>query len=225
MTNEVTKAFVEEIRISLETMSPRNAGSFRVIRREWSGRLKSFSGASVVALAKRLVRFGFWDRIFSYELIACHEEAPQVITRGDVVSLARGMEGWGEVHAFLGYIAGRAWLNGKICDKTVHAWAVSRNRWWRRAALVSTVPLNRHRAGGSRSSARTLKVCRLLVDDRDEMVVKALSWALRELSKRDHAAVRSFLKQNDGVLAARVRREVTNKLRTSLKNPRRSSRA
>ena len=60
----------------------------------------------------------------------------------------------------------------------------------------------------------------MLLSDRDDMVVKALSWALRELAKRDAGAVRKFLAENDGALAARVLREVRNKLTTGLKNPR-----
>ena len=51
------------------------------------------------------------------------------------------------------------------------------------------------------------------------MVTKALSWALRELSKRDPAAVRGFLAARSGALAALVLREVRNKLETGLKNP------
>ncbi len=60
----------------------------------------------------------------------------------------------------------------------------------------------------------------MLVDDRDDMVVKALSWALRELSKRDAKSVRSFLRKYRDQLAPRVLREVNNKLKTGLKNPR-----
>jgi 3-methyladenine DNA glycosylase AlkD len=52
------------------------------------------------------------------------------------------------------------------------------------------------------------------------MVVKALSWALRELSKRDPEAAEQFLEEHQGVLASRVLREVRNKLSTGLKNPR-----
>jgi 3-methyladenine DNA glycosylase AlkD len=51
------------------------------------------------------------------------------------------------------------------------------------------------------------------------MVVKALSWALRELVVHDPAAVEAFLAQHEAVLAARVEREVRNKLETGLKNP------
>ena len=85
--------------------------------------------------------------------------------------------------------------------------------------MVSTVPLNNKARGGSGDAPRTLDVCRMLVEDRDDMVVKALSWALRALAVRDPKAVRAFLAQHKGVVAPRVRREVQNKLLTGLKNP------
>jgi 3-methyladenine DNA glycosylase AlkD len=59
----------------------------------------------------------------------------------------------------------------------------------------------------------------MLVDDPDDMVVKALSWALRSLVVHDPDGVRDFLGEHNDALAARVRREVTNKLETGLKNP------
>jgi 3-methyladenine DNA glycosylase AlkD len=59
------------------------------------------------------------------------------------------------------------------------------------------------------------------VDDRDDMVIKAMSWALRELAKRDAESVQAFIDEHEDRLAARVLREVRTKLRTGLKNPRR----
>jgi 3-methyladenine DNA glycosylase AlkD len=50
------------------------------------------------------------------------------------------------------------------------------------------------------------------------MVVKALSWALRELSKSDKPAVEKFMETYDLQLAGRVRREVYTKLQTGRKN-------
>jgi 3-methyladenine DNA glycosylase AlkD len=85
--------------------------------------------------------------------------------------------------------------------------------------LVSTVALNVRSHGGQGDVPRTLAVCRLLVDARDDMVVKALSWALRELVVHDPEAVRGFLEEYGERLAARVKREVRNKLATGLKNP------
>ena len=98
-------------------------------------------------------------------------------------------------------------------------WAHSEDRWWRRIALVCTIALNKRTWGGTGDIPRTLKICRLLVEDKDDMVVKAMSWALRELIKHDAETVRNFLNEFNNILAARVKREVNNKLTTGLKNP------
>jgi 3-methyladenine DNA glycosylase AlkD len=83
--------------------------------------------------------------------------------------------------------------------------------WCWRRALVATVPL--------RDSKRTLAICGMLIDDRHDLVVKALSWALRAMSKYDAKAARAFIGEHRERLAARVIREVGNKLTTGLKNP------
>jgi 3-methyladenine DNA glycosylase AlkD len=116
-------------------------------------------------------------------------------------------------------LAGPAWREGQIADRVVHRWAASPDRWWRRTALVCTVALNNKARGGAGDGPRTVDVCQLLVADRDDMVVKALSWALRELAKRDALTARPFVDQHEKDLAARVLREVGNKMRTGLKNP------
>jgi 3-methyladenine DNA glycosylase AlkD len=55
------------------------------------------------------------------------------------------------------------------------------------------------------------------------MVVKALSWALREVAKKHPGEAQRFLARHQGALAPRVTREVQNKIDTGLKNPRRAS--
>ncbi|HEY1305637.1 MAG TPA: DNA alkylation repair protein [Vicinamibacterales bacterium] len=131
--------------------------------------------------------------------------------------MAAGLSDWGSVDLFGVTIAGPAWREGRISDRHVMRWARSKDRWRRRLSLVATVPLNSRARGGAGDPARTLAVCRLLADDRDDMVVKALSWALRELSKRDAGCVKEFLRTEDQRLAARVRREVRAKLETGRK--------
>jgi 3-methyladenine DNA glycosylase AlkD len=54
-------------------------------------------------------------------------------------------------------------------------------------------------------------------------VMKALSWALRELAKKHPEEVRRFLDAHEAHVAARVQREVRNKIVTGQKNPRRGS--
>ena len=110
------------------------------------------------------------------------------------------------------FISGPAWRAGLLSDRLILKWAASKDRWWRRAALVSTVPLNVRAQGGQGDPVRTLAVCETLVDDRDDMVVKALSWALRALSVRDAAAVQRFVSKHEARLAALVRRQVKHKI-------------
>lgn len=150
----------------------------------------------------------------------------------ELQEFGQGMDSWNAVDCFSRYLAGPAWQARQVPDSLIHGWARSPDRWWRRAALVATVALNRpapapsgrsppldsRARGGRGNTPRTLRVCRMLVADRHDMVVKAMSWALRELAKRDPRAVRDFLATQP--VAARVAREVRNKLTTGLKNPR-----
>jgi 3-methyladenine DNA glycosylase AlkD len=155
------------------------------------------------------------------ELIARHPAA-KALNADEFDRLGRGMRSWNETDTFAIYLAGPAWRNGQISSAVIHRWARSPDRWWRRAALVCTVPLNRKTRGGRGDAKRTLAVCRMLEKDRDPMVVKALSWALRDLAIRKPSAVRGYLAQRRGHLPALALREVRNKLDTGLKNPRKS---
>lgn len=59
----------------------------------------------------------------------------------------------------------------------------------------------------------------MLMNDPDDTIVKALSWALRELVVHNPEEVKEFIHAHEGVLATRIEREVRNKLTTGLKNP------
>ncbi len=195
--------------------------SLRALRRDCSGRLKGTEPRCIVHLATRLLEHpGIEFRFVASELIHYHRPALRSLRAKDLERLGHGIDSWGAVDTFACYLAGPAWRERQVSDRLVHRWARSKDRWWRRAALVSTVPLNNRAQGGRGDTERTLAVCRLLAHDRDDMVVKALSWALRELAKRDPKGVRQFLAKNAAILAPRVVRETRNKLTTGLKNPR-----
>jgi 3-methyladenine DNA glycosylase AlkD len=204
----------------LRALTDHSVGGQRAVRRQVSAELKAVPAEDVVALADELVDRHRW---VAYELVYHHRGALDALDDDRVVRFGRGMEGWDQVDAYGRYISGPAWRIGVVDDELIHGWTRDPSRWWRRAALVSTVPLNLRAAGGTGDTARTLAVCRLLVADRDDMVVKALSWALRALAVVDPAAARAFLAEHEGAVAARVRREVTAKLDTGRKHPRRSS--
>jgi 3-methyladenine DNA glycosylase AlkD len=218
-------AMVARITARLEGLPRRDAGSLRKLRREITPEIATEKARQVLELAVQL----FQSRTpggtaVACELILYHRSALAAVRAADLERLGANMSSWGEVDTFAG-VAGPAWRNGQISDRTVASWARSPSRWWRRAALVSTVPLNVKAQGGTGDAARTLAVCSILVDDRDPMVVKAMSWALRALSVRDPEAVRSFLQKNETGLATLVKREVRNKLDTGRKAGRRKSSA
>src|SRR5262249_4942305 len=121
---------------------------------------------------------------------------------------------------FCYYVSGPAWRSGRIKDAQIHKWARSKDKWWRRAALVSTVPLNVRAQGGKGGAKRTLGVWEMLVADGTDVVVKAMSWALRALAFREPRVVEQFLMKHDNELAALVKREVRNKIEKGVKNPR-----
>jgi 3-methyladenine DNA glycosylase AlkD len=209
----------EEIDQRIRALPDRSTASIRRVRREYSTCLHDASFAEVLAVADALVARQRW---MAYELLYFHPSRLAGIGIADVERLGQGINSWDTVDAFARYIAGPAWQRGFIPDEAIQRWAVSPDRFWRRAALVATVPLNLRAAGGTGDTQRTLDICARLVDDHDDTIVKALSWALRELVKTDPEAVRAFLATHETALAARVKREVRNKLETGLKNPRRS---
>jgi len=196
-----------------------NTPSQRVVRRKYSRLLRDAPGEFVLDVARELIyRYDRW--MVPCELVRHHPQAFQQVDAQVIEDMGQRMHGWGRVDCLTRTLAGPAWLQGQVHDERVQQWARSDSPWWRRAALVSTVAWNVRSRGGPGDVPRTLAVCRMLVGDHEDTVVKALSWALRELVVHDPRAVRDFLRDHSEVLAARVKREVTNKLETGLKNPR-----
>ncbi len=200
---------VDGLLADIARAEPAMTPGLRDLRRGWSAMLKGASAAEVLALAQvfhdRLPQERRW---LAHELIRFHREAFAAFGDAQAGRMSGGLSSWQAVDAFGTILSGPAWAAGRITDGQVEAWAGSQDRWLRRLALVSTV-----KAGGA---ARSLAVCKGLVADRDDMVVKAMSWALRALSQQDRAAVEAFLSEQ--TVAARVRREVTAKLTTGLKS-------
>ncbi|MCD4686002.1 MAG: DNA alkylation repair protein [Anaerolineae bacterium] len=190
----------------------------RVIVKDISKRIKKEAAANVIALALALVDTGGFEcQQVAYELLSRHKAALTSLTLEDLNALAVTLDNWVSVDTFAGYLAGPAWRDGRIPSEVIYHWAASEDRWWRRTAVVCTVALNQKARGGTGDPERTLDICARVAADTDEMVAKALSWALRELSKRDSDPVIAFLDAHDDKLPARVKREVRRKLDTGCK--------
>ncbi len=218
------EALAAEIEARLNALPDSKVETVRTLRREFSKRLSREEPAVVIAVALRLLAGDDIEhRLVAYELVESHKAALHSLGERELESLGNGIDSWEDVDTFACSLSGQVWRAGQVPDTLIERWAQSPDRWWRRAALVSTVPLNNRARGGKGDTTRTLHICRLLATDRDDMVYKALSWALRQLVTHDAQAVRNFLQEQQGILAPRVVREVQNKLTTGLKNPRKKS--
>ena len=202
----------------IKALPVRNTSTLRTVRRKYSRILQEAPVEFILQLARDLCKIEAY-RWIAYELILGHRAAFERLGPTELEELGQGINSWWTVDAFARTLSGPAWLRGQVSDQLIIKWTRSNNSWWRRAALVSTVALNVRSQGGQGDVVRTLRICRALAGDQEDMVAKALSWALRELVVHDAGAVKLFLDEHDKILAARVKREVSNKLRTGLKNP------
>ena len=154
----------------------------------------------------------------AYELIGKNNKLWPFITLEHVEKLKRNLDNWASVDGFAVYVCGVQWRLGTVSDAWINALLKSKDHWERRLAVVSTVALNLKSRGGTGDVARTIAVCEQVVNDKQDMVVKALSWALRELSKRERDVVSEFIEKHRNSLAKRVLKEVSHKLEFGTKN-------
>lgn len=219
ITAKELAAEVEEEMLSARSTS---VPVLSAIRKNISRKIKLSDRQIVIEAALALISRNRVHRFIPYELVQNHPAAMEGITWSEVEQLAEGMGSWSEVDSFGCFVSGPAWAAERIRDSKIKTWAKSSDRWRRRAALVSTLALN-GRPVVRDSTKRTLEICQMLIYDRHDMVVKAMSWALRRLGTVDPDASRSFVNRHREQLASLIVREVSRKLETGRKDGRRSA--
>lgn len=216
------KKIAKELYDDIHIVQVKNTPNLRRVRLKYSKKLAQAEPEQIFDFVRYFID-NYDYRWIAFEIIRYHKTAIKIIGVQELKEFGKQINSWGASDVFAGYLAGPAWRNGQVPDELITSWANSIDYWWRRTALVCTVALNRRSAGGRGDSHRTLKICRMLAADKNEMVIKALSWALRELIAHDPESVQKFMREHASVLAARVKREVKNKLTTGRKNPSRTA--
>jgi 3-methyladenine DNA glycosylase AlkD len=179
----------DEIVARLSALAGEKTAAIRGVRREFSRQLAKSSPELIVRLALRLTRRKVTlSRFFAYELVQHHRQALASLRARSLEELGHHLDSWVAVDTFACCLAGPAWRQRQISDALIKRWARSKDRWWRRAALVSTVPLNTKARGGTGDAFRTLKTCAMLVNDRT-------TWLLRHSRGRSVSWLSAILNQ------------------------------
>ncbi len=191
----------------------------KILASDWSNILSDFSIQQWIELCIELTQKGIFEcQILAYELLWKNKKVLERLNSEQILALGNNLDNWASVDNYSTLIAGWHWREGTLPDSQIMDWLKSENRWLRRVAVVCTISLNLRSKGGTGEPDRTLMICEKMIDDRDEIVVKALSWALRELSKSHKIQVHDFLMKYWEKLHPLVRREVMLKLNTGRKN-------
>ncbi len=193
--------------------------NLKIALKELSKQTKLLKNQEKLNLIKQLIdRDVFELQQIAFEYLQTEKNLYKSLTKEYIESIEKNLDNWLSVDYFGALVVGCAWRENLINTEFVKRYLSSDDFWIRRIAVVATVSLNQKARGGHGDSKRTLEICQLVVDDHQEMIIKALSWALRELVKIDKESVIEFINEYKDRLHKKVLREVNNKLETGLKN-------
>lgn len=88
-------------------------------------------------------------------------------------------------------LLGRFLYDFNLNRQLLYEFAVSKNMWKRRIAIVSTMYFVK-----KNDFADTLKIAKILIDDKEDLLQKAIGWLLREIGKKDINILKKFIFEN-----------------------------
>ena len=226
------KQLIDDIRSSLDSFSDKKRVEYahksfptkmhvigvtvphlKIVLKELKVQTKSFSTEQKWIVIKLLINENVFElQQLAFEYIQSDKMVRSSITENDIHAMEKNMDNWLSVDYFGTFVVGYAWRENLISTEKVKNYLASDDFWIRRIAVVATISLNQKARGGTGDSKRTLDICRLVVSDHNEMIIKALSWALRELVKVDKKPVIDFIEKHEAKLSKKVLKEVKNKL-------------
>lgn len=220
LSEEKSREFTKKMIPCQKTVYGVKTPQLKIIIKELRLETKAYSLRDKIELGIGLVHTNIFELgQIGYEFIGLDNSLLENLTVDDLNRLNVKLDNWASVDIFAVYVLGKAWRKGIVDDEYILKLVNSQDFWQRRLAVVCTVALNRKANGGTCDPDRTILICKKVVEDYEDMVVKALSWALRELLKRKVDPVVEFIDRYNEILHKRVIREVHNKLKTGLKNP------
>lgn len=158
------------------------------------------------------------ERMLGLEILCLHPQIVRDLTHDRFDRWRRAIDNWGVCDFVATRILG-PWALSDPDDRLGYLERLvgDPQLYGRRLGLVACVPLNRD---GSSFGEWTLAQVDRVIDERDPLMTKAVSWVLRQMTRHQAAEVRAYLEKRGERIAALARREVRNKLRTGRKSGR-----
>ena len=180
---------------------------------------KKFTKQEKVTLAKQLIQTEIFEcHHMAYEYLGKDKKNKKLLTEADLDDISINLDNWVFVDTLGVLLTGFLWREQIIPFEKIEGYLLHEDFWKRRLGVVATIPFNQKAHGGTGNATETLKACKYVVDDHHDMLVKALSWALRVLAKVEAEPVEDFLAEYEDRLHKKVLREVRNTLLKGTKN-------
>lgn len=107
------------------------------------------------------------------------------------LSNTKGINNWDLVDVTCPKIVGDYLLNHQEEREILYTLAKSKNLWKRRISIISTFAFIR-----SNQLEDSIKLSKILLNDKEDLMHKAVGWTLREIYKRDKKLAIKFLDEN-----------------------------
>ena len=154
---------------------------------------REFKDLTLADLAQLLKSPIHEERLISLFILVDKYSKADEKTKNDIfkfyLKIRKDINNWDLVDLSAPKILGKHLLKK---DKSILLkFAVSKNLWERRIAILSTLEFIR--IGDFKT---TLKLCKILLNDEHDLIHKAVGWMLREIGKKDLESEEKFLKAN-----------------------------
>jgi 3-methyladenine DNA glycosylase AlkD len=152
----------------------------------------------ILALCEELYRSGKLEESFivstwAYALSERFDKKDLVVFRRWIDTY---ITNWASCDGFCNHALGEFFERYPECTGELTAWAISKNRWMRRAAAVSLIVPAKH----GKFLPEVIGIADLLLTDSDDMVQKGYGWLLKEASRKHRDEIFSYVVKNRQVM-------------------------
>jgi 3-methyladenine DNA glycosylase AlkD len=165
----------------------------KIAKKHWS-MVKQLSKQEIFRLCEELYRSGYTEEVFvvSFWLPNLLERLESCDLAVFKVWIEKYIDNWAKCDGFCNHTVGGLLEKFPEAVGEVKSWALSENRWLRRASAVSfIVPAKK-----GMFLQEAFEVCDVLLLDGDDMVQKGYGWLLKEESRKHQREVLDYVVRN-----------------------------